>query len=351
MATKEWFQEVGWNTNPFTLTISPSLFVGYKEQVDKIQNHLQELHKVALVTGPTGAGKTTLLKWLSKQLQNCHVKYLSKPPKNPADLITIFTSDEFSPSIWDRILRREPNLYNLSEYVSIRMPDRQFVLLVDEAHEAPIEVLEWLRVLNDHIDNMSLVLAGLPIFEDILKDKLQTFYKRITTKIELTTLTHDETEQLIKRRIGNVGGEGMEPFTPEIIEDIYMKTGGFPREILKACDQVINNAIEKETLELTNLQVEKRKPKKKDRLSMEAIEELPSKQKEVLEALINMGSGSAAKIAETMDHGYKSKGHATRSVNNLLKRLMSEGLVKREKEGRSFVYKPSSSVNTMMVKA
>jgi type II secretory pathway predicted ATPase ExeA len=58
----------GWKENPFILKIDPSLFVGYEEQVRAALKHIENRHKVALITGNTGSGKTTFLKWLEKRI-------------------------------------------------------------------------------------------------------------------------------------------------------------------------------------------------------------------------------------------------------------------------------------------
>ena len=55
----EYYSKFGWSSNPFTLTISPSLMVGYSEQCDSLLSHVINLHKFASVIGPTGSGKST----------------------------------------------------------------------------------------------------------------------------------------------------------------------------------------------------------------------------------------------------------------------------------------------------
>ena len=57
----EYVKKWGWNSNPFTLIINPKLFTGYETQVHAVLEHINNKHKVALITGATGAGKTTFL--------------------------------------------------------------------------------------------------------------------------------------------------------------------------------------------------------------------------------------------------------------------------------------------------
>ena len=48
---------------------------------------------------------------------------------------------------------------------------------------------------------------------------------------------------------------------------------------------------------------------------------------------------------------YKSRQHAVRSVNNILKRLMADGFVERKKLDRAFLYQLSPRLKTLVVKA
>ena len=65
---ENWLNQLKWKENPFTLKIDPSLFVGYKNQLKQLTNHIREGHKIALVMGSTGSGKTTLLKLIEADL-------------------------------------------------------------------------------------------------------------------------------------------------------------------------------------------------------------------------------------------------------------------------------------------
>ena len=48
---------------------------------------------------------------------------------------------------------------------------------------------------------------------------------------------------------------------------------------------------------------------------------------------------------------YKSKSHAVRSVNNILKRMMLEGFVDRVERGKAYMYALTPKVRTMFVES
>jgi len=240
---EDWLRQMNWKENPFTLKIQPSLFVGYRNEIKKIAIHLREGHKVAMVTGSTGSGKTTFLRFIENQVRDEYkILYMSKPPKID-DLVEIFL-EKFKPTFFEKLFKRKVKLHDLHVYLNKKLKGGKLLVLVAEAHEADIDVLEWLRTLCDQVDSMQMILAGLPTIDDILRKNLETLRSRVVTKIELITLNREYTRELIRRRIESVGGRDILPFTENVIDEIYKKTGGFPREVLKICNDLIQRAIE-----------------------------------------------------------------------------------------------------------
>ncbi len=357
------FPRYNWSENPFSLKIDPKLFTGYEEQVKAALRHIESKHKIAVVTGATGAGKTHMLKWLESESSGVARLYVSKPPQKPEEFVGIFT-DTFGLGFFDRLLGKNPTLYNLPKYVNGKLKGQQLVFLVDEAHETNRDVLEWLRVLTDQIDNVSLILAGLPVLEQKVRDELQTLDQRITTRIALTALSRDETRNLVKKRIEAVGGQDIRPFTDGAVDVIYHRTGGFPREVLKMCDKLVNEAVEKnwELIEASNIEQYREVPEQDVRLeepvvtfspkppSEDQINKLPAKQREILETLAKTDWLTPTTIVEQLGvEGYATKQHAIRSANNILHRLMMEGFVQRESRGKAFMYALTPKVRTVFV--
>jgi type II secretory pathway predicted ATPase ExeA len=356
------FSKWGWTENPFVLKIDPRLFVGYEEQVKAVQDHIQNKHKIALITGRTGSGKTTFLKWIESQYDEVKL-YVSKPPKDPNDFIDLFV-DIFGLTFWERLFRRKPSLYNLPKYINNKLKGKHLVFLLDEAHETNKDVLEWLRVLTDQIDEISLVIAGMPILESKIKADLETLDQRITTRITLNALNKENTKELIKKRIEAAGGQATSPFTGLAIDKIYDRTGGFPREVLKFCDRLTKTAAEKnqDVIDISQINEHKEMMVSDVRLqepvvtfipkppSDEQLNNLPLKQRKILEVLHRRDWLIPTAIAEEIGlQAYKSKGHAIRSVNNILTRLMREGYVQRESRGKAFMYALTPKVKTFFV--
>lgn len=347
------FGPLGWTDNPFTFNIMPELFVGYNNEVDSILHSVNLGDKFSLLLGPTGSGKTTMLMMLMTKFQNYeHVLYIPKPPKDPTEWVTVFgrfVRPGFPRSLFSR--GNGTTLYTLSETLNSKLDGNKCILFVDEAHEASIESLEWLRTITDQTDGLSIVLAGLPVFDGMLKSKLETFLKRVNTKVELSTLTKSETRELIKKRVESKGGEDIKPFTSDSVDYIYEKTGGFPREVIRSCGQIVRDAMSKNITTIdTGFLRETERPE--ERVSLEAISELPERQRIVLETLADKGELTPSEIIRNADiAGYKDSDNAVRSINNLLKRLMNEKLVERAKRGKTYKYRVSGKYQSLTVKA
>ncbi len=362
MKINEYFAKFGWKRNPFALVVSPEIFIGYEEQREAIISHIEEEQKICLVSGPTGSGKTTLLLWVKEQLKDkVKTYYLPKPPKKVREFVKIFTL-VFPLNIIEKILRRKPNIYTLPEYINTKLKNSTLLLLVDEAHETTKDVLEWLRVLVDQTP-IILVISGLPNLEYRIKEKLETFDQRITTRIFLEHLNEEETKELVKKRIEWAGGNDLAPFTEEALKEIHFRTNGFPREVLKLCDMLIHKACESEVEIITADFVKKfsefaeEKPLEEQKVTFEPrprteIKDLPPKQRRVLEILSKNAWLTPTQIAEKLGtEKYKSQHHAIRSINNILKRLLMEGYVQREARGKAFVYSLTPRARAYFVEA
>ncbi len=347
---KEWFDEVGIEKNPFTLRIDPDLFVGYDMELRKLVHHIQEDRKFAMVSGATGSGKTTLLRLIQEKFRGRHeTLYLSKPPEYD-EIVDIFT-EKFKPSLLRRIFGVNVSIHDLSEYLNKKLKEN-LILMVDEAHESDVKVLQWMRTITDQVDEIQLIIAGLPSIDKKLKKNVETLKNRITTEIDLSTLSEEETVSLIERRIKDAGGEGFGPFTEDCVKEIYEKTGGFPREILKVCDKMINLALEKGESEISSLEgmEDEETSEGRQMRGKDFLKDLPYKQREIVKILSDEDELFPSEIAERLGtDSYKTKQHAVRSVNNILRRLLKEDILERNKRGKGYVYFLDTKTKNLLV--
>jgi type II secretory pathway predicted ATPase ExeA len=360
MKNYEYYKSFDWSHNPFTLTISPQLMVGYSSQSNSLLSNIFNSHKFSFVVGHTGSGKTTLLTWTEDFINNSNndfkAHYIPKPPKTKEDLIMLFKT-VFGYNILDSFRFKDLNPQLLPRFLTRKTRYKKTILLIDEAHESSIGVLEWLRTLNDIVPNMLIVFAGLPSFEKKIESELPTLAMRVTTKIYLKSLDLAETESLIKKRIEDANGRGIAPFTDESIKRIFEITGGFPREIIKICDKMVKEASEKNisTINKQLIDTSVNSPDIKEKKIEEQNEiriDLSNKQEKILNVIREKPKITPGEIVENIDRdSYKNKNNAIRSVNNILRRLMRDELVERSKMGNSYVYYLSGKSKSILAEA
>lgn len=339
-----------WDHNPFNFKIYPDLMVGYDSAIQQVSEAISADNKFSIVVGETGAGKTNLLKWLVESHEDERdIYYMPKPPTNNDHLLEFLRDEILQPGFIQR-LTNSYTLYNIHESLQDDL-DEPTVLIIDEAHEASMEVMQWIRTALDHVDNLSIVAAGLPEFKDTLEEDVNTLYSRATSIVELQSLNRDESIELVRERIEKAGGSGLEPFTQDALLEIYERTQGFPREVLRACnDCVVHAAREgKSIIDRTDVEEIVAPITGEDNQDQDEDEEEPSivaslnltdKQEMVAEALEETGPMSSGEVVDHLglEEEYSSRSHAVRSVNNILKRLMENDVVERNREGRSYVY-------------
>ncbi|MBN2094536.1 MAG: AAA family ATPase [Candidatus Aenigmarchaeota archaeon] len=346
---REWLKKHELQRTPFTLEIIPSLRVGYKNQVATLLRNIEQRQKLLLLMGPTGSGKTTLINHLCDSQKN--YIFVGKPPRKTEELIKL--ADYFHkdvPFITRLFLKKPKEVHHISDYLN-KITNEHKVIFIDEAHEASIEVLEWLRVISDQTQNITFVLSGLPIFDDILTKNLETLKKRVSEKIELSALSRDETEELIRKRIEYAGGKEIRPFTPKSIDFIYQRTGGFPRDVLTLCNHMFNLAAEKNADEINeNLLGESKSGKIIGNYDANKLKDLPEKQKKIIDLLLEEEPQTPTDLAKKIND-YPSEKHALRAVNNLLKRMLEEGYIERSKNGKAYAYLLGPQTRTKLVKA
>ncbi len=334
--------------------------VGYSSQTNKLLSHIFNLHKIALIIGHTGSGKTTLMNWLNNFINNSkgafHSYYIPKCPKSKEDLISLFKF-LFGYSIVDSFRFKNLNTQTLPRFLVKKISRKKIILLIDEAHETSIDVLEWLRTLNDTVSNLSIVFAGLPIFEKKIETELPTLAMRVTTKAYLESLNYIETESLIRKRIEDANGDGLNPFTSDAVKRIFEISGGFPREIIKICDQLVERAAEENIPTINNVFVDQSfiSPEKTE-ASIQTYKEnkisISDKQRKILEILNKKPELTPTEIVENIeDESYKNKNNAIRSINNMMRRMMRDELVNRKKMSNSYVYSLSGKAKSIFAEA
>jgi len=197
-----------------------------------------------LVTGEVGTGKTTICRCLMEQLpEQTQVAYVFNPRLNAIELLTTIC-DEFqipvardeqtTKCLIDRIFN-----YLLQAHAAGRNP----VLIIDEAQNLSIEVLEQIRLLTNLETSrkklLQVVLIGQPELRDLLKrHELRQLAQRITARYHLSPLSRHEVALYVNHRLA-VSGQPLPLFPERVLKQVYRVTQGIPRLINLVCDRAL----------------------------------------------------------------------------------------------------------------
>jgi general secretion pathway protein A len=154
-----------------------------------------------------------------------------------------YTASDFGLNVGDQ-QNKSTLLLELSKYVTSRgLQGLTTVLVVDEAHNLSMELLEEIRLLSNLETNddklLQIVLVGQPELDLKLDSfELRPLKQRIALRAHLAPLDEPDTDRYIQERLAIAGGGfRAEPlFSPEAVKAIHRYPRGFPRLINTICE-------------------------------------------------------------------------------------------------------------------
>ncbi len=199
------------------------------------------------LTGEVGTGKTTLCRCLLQQLpENVDIALILNPKLNAIELLTTIC-DELN-IVYDGKRRTLKNFTDaINQYLLEAYSNgRRTVLLIDEAQNLSLEVLEQIRLLTNLETSkaklLQIILVGQPELKRLLaKRALRQLNQRITARYHLLPLSYDETKAYIQHRLTVSNGDPR-LFKDRAIRKIYQFSGGIPRIINILCDRALLGA-------------------------------------------------------------------------------------------------------------
>ena len=145
--------------------------------------------------------------------------------------------------------------------VNAALSGRQVILIIDEAQNLDVQVLETVRLLSNFETRRSkllhVILAGQPsLAKQLDRPELAQLRQRIAVTGWLHPLGPDEVGRYIEHRLRVAGLIAASPFGEAAIEMIAINSGGIPRNINRICFNALSigysmgrNEIDEELVE------------------------------------------------------------------------------------------------------
>ncbi|MDQ7250210.1 AAA family ATPase [Dongia sedimenti] len=232
-------------SKPFSLLPDPEfLFLSSRHAIglSLLEYSLTGQAGFCVITGEIGSGKTTLVRaFLERVSRDFTVGLISNTHQALRDIAAwaLAAFGQKATGTHPAETYQELMAYLIAEYGA----GRQCILIVDEAQNLSIEVLEELRLLSNINSGKDLllqvVLVGQPELLDKLKrPELSQFAQRIAISHHLTPLPFSETRRYIQHRV-KVAGSDRPLFTEMAMGAIQYFSGGIPRLVNSICDMAL----------------------------------------------------------------------------------------------------------------
>ena len=241
--------------SPFNLTPdSRFLYLSekHREALANLIYGVRERKGFITLTGEIGSGKTTLCRALTNELdsENTRLAIIFNSYLSEIELLQTINEDLGIPYQFNsrKDLISELNQYLLEE----NQKGHNVVLIIDEAQNLSIQVLEQIRMLSNletETDKLiQIVLMGQPeLLDKLARPELEQLNQRITVRYHIKPLDKKDVEYYIRHRLNVARAQIDIDFTPEALKLIYEYTGGVPRKINVLCDRCLLAAYAKVT--------------------------------------------------------------------------------------------------------
>lgn len=239
----------GLKESPFSIAPNPQyLYMSdrHRDALAHLTYGIQGDGAFILLTGEVGTGKTTVCRCLLDQIpEKVDTAFILNPKLTAVELLAAACDDlniKYPKKASIKVLTDRINAYLLNAHSK----DRRTVLIIDEAQNLSIEVLEQLRLLTNletHQQKLlQIILLGQPELLTILaKPELRQLSQRITARFHLDALNRNEIAAYIKHRLVVAGAKGTF-FPNSAINRIYKISSGIPRVINLICDRSLLGA-------------------------------------------------------------------------------------------------------------
>jgi general secretion pathway protein A len=193
-----------------------------------------------VITGEIGAGKTTLIESFLKEVQtDVVVAQINQTQVSAIDFLqAVLVQFGFSPFKMKKAeLIATINNFLIEQYAA----GRKVLLIVDEAQNLSMRVLEEIRLLSGVETTkekvLRIILAGQPeLNEKLDAPELVQLTQRIRLRFHLNTLSQPEMRAYIQHRLEVAGAGDRQIFDEDTYPEIFRYTGGVPRLVNTLCD-------------------------------------------------------------------------------------------------------------------
>src|SRR5947207_8105441 len=245
----------GFAEKPFSLSPDPRFL--YRSQshanaFELLQYAIRRREGFAIVTGDIGTGKTTLCRALLEEIdRTTFTALVLNPFLSEEDLLKRILQD-FGVVSRENIkagqlggVTKQDLIETLYDFLLGLIPLKaSAVLIIDEAQNLPLPVLEQIRILSnletDKEKLLQIILIGQLNLGTLLRSpELRQLDQRVSIRYQLEPLDRETVGAYVAHRLTIAGGSAAVTFAPKATEPLHRLSGGIPRLINLICDRAL----------------------------------------------------------------------------------------------------------------
>jgi len=197
-----------------------------------------------VISGEIGCGKTLLIQKLLSELndENVLVAKVFQTQLNEVEFLqAVLVEFGFNPFNAQKVeLIDMLNTFLIENFLKLK----QLVLIVDDAHNLSMKVLEEIRMLSGLETQkekvLHVILVGQPPLADMLEaPEMEQLLQRVRLRYHIKALSQEEIADYVVHRLRVAGANDRVLFTPETIPLVHKYTGGVPRLVNTLCDTAL----------------------------------------------------------------------------------------------------------------
>ena len=232
---------------PFQLVPDPGFFFGSRGHSNALAFLRSAAHQgdgFLVVTGEIGAGKTTLVRTLLEGLdakQALAATMVSTQLESgdlPLAILLAFGAPQAGET------KAQLNASLEAFLIDLAGKGRRALLIVDEAQNLSLDLIEELRLLSNlQLGSSALLqvfLVGQPELRLQMQVKaLEQLRQRVTASCHLGPMDANETRAYVEHRLRRVGWVDRPPIEAHAFGQIHQWTAGIPRRINRLCNRLL----------------------------------------------------------------------------------------------------------------
>jgi general secretion pathway protein A len=245
----------GFAEKPFSLTPDPKYLYrseSHASAFELLQYAIRRREGFVVITGDIGTGKTTICRALLEQIdRTTFTALVLNPFLTEEDLLKrilldfgVISRDEVRHGRLAGATKQEliEALYDfLLGLVALKA---SALLIIDEAQNLPLPVLEQIRILSnletDKEKLLQVILVGqLELQTQLRSPELRQLDQRVSIRYALKPLDRDAVAAYITHRLTIAGASASVIFASEALDEVHRVSGGIPRLINLICDRAL----------------------------------------------------------------------------------------------------------------